>query len=74
MSDDLTMKVASVPDREFLIAELWAGNGQFAEVSKESGDLQIEVYPREDGQPWLLRLDELLRVLAQAEVRLLPKV
>jgi hypothetical protein len=74
MSDDLTMKVASVPDREFLIAELWAANAQFAEVSKESGDLQIEVYPREDGQPWLLRLDELLRVLAQAEVRLLPKV
>ena len=74
MNDELTMKVASVPDRNFLIAEVWAGDAQFAEVSKESGDLRVQVYPRDDGQPWTLRLEELLRVLAQAEIRLLPKV
>jgi hypothetical protein len=58
--------LASPPDREFLVAELWAGDEQWAEVNREAGAIRVEIYGRRDGQPWLLDVDEALSALGRA--------
>ncbi|HIC7214043.1 hypothetical protein [Burkholderia stabilis] len=55
----LTAQVASVMDRENLIYEIWLGNKQVAEISKEPGcDYSIEIYANEEGAAWNFDLKE----------------
>jgi hypothetical protein len=64
---------ASLPWREFLVAELWVGGiqgVQMAEVNQEGDELEIEIYAREDGEPWRVSCRELADALAAAGRRL----
>jgi hypothetical protein len=70
MSEAITVDIASPPDREYLVAELFSENEQWAEVNQESGSLTVELYPRRDGQPWSLGFEETLMALRQAQQRL----
>ena len=44
--------IADLPDREELVAELWMDRECWGEISKEKGEVVLELYPRRDGEPW----------------------
>ena len=41
-----------------------------AEINQESDQLMVELYPRQDGKPWVLRYSDLVDSLAKAKERL----
>ncbi len=54
----MRMGIASPPDREKLVAELFYDDEQWAEIHQESEQLTLQLYPRRDGQPWEFSFDE----------------
>jgi len=66
-----TVNLASPPDRERLVAEVFLNDVQVAEINQESGDLSVEIYPRPDGKPWSMPYEDLLKCLESAKSRLL---
>ena len=66
----MTVDLASPPDREKLVAQISFDREQWAEVHQETGALTLELYPRQDGKPWLLSFDEALTALQHARKRL----
>jgi hypothetical protein len=67
----ISITIASLPDRDDLVAELWLGDEQVGEVSKDAVDVfRIELYPAPAGTPWRFRLDDLVAALGQAKDRL----
>ncbi|VHO05348.1 hypothetical protein RHT_01725 [Candidatus Rhabdochlamydia sp. T3358] len=63
--------IASLPDRENLVAEICYEGVQWVEISQEANESIIQFYshPRQDY--WEFVLDEALEALAQAKKRLL---
>ncbi len=57
---------ATAPDREKWVAELWWGNEMWGEVNQELPRLMVELYPHRTGEPWILPLEDVLRVLQRA--------
>ena len=53
-----------------MVAEIWYGRCQFAEVNQESGELAVQVYSHPDGSEWLFSYEYLLGVLAKAKLKL----
>ena len=68
----MNITIASLPDREKIVAELWQGNDHFAEINQEGEILMVEVYPRPDGKPWAIPFEELVSALREATTRLGP--
>jgi len=68
--DDIRIGIISPPDRELLTAEIMVGGEQWAELNQESGQLQLEFYPRQDGQPWVMAFDTAIQALATAKEKL----
>ena len=67
----MSMDIASPPDREKLVAELFYENEQWAELHQESNTgLTLELYPRPDTQPWSFPLADALSALQVASRRL----
>ena len=62
--------ISSPPDREKLVAEIFFGDTQWAEINQESGDLQVEFYARPDGEPWQIDFQDALAALNEAKQRL----
>ena len=58
--------IASLPDREKVVAEIWFGEFQFAEISRESEELAVQVFPHPRGAEWLFKYADLMEVLAEA--------
>ena len=70
-----TVEIASVPDRDELVAEVWSGDQLLAELRVEAGVVRIQLYPPPDGPPdgaphWDVPYDELLAALQTARTRL----
>lgn len=65
--------VASVPDREELVAEIFFDDVQVAELNTEFGDLLIELYPRPDRKAWCLDAEQFLQAVVEAKIALLGK-
>ncbi len=66
----IKIQIASLPDRENVVAELWVGNVQVAEVSKEDGPLRVELYSPPGANHLDLPLDEFLDALQRAKENL----
>jgi hypothetical protein len=68
MASDLRVLIASVPDREHVVVEIWRANVQIAEVSRTSDGDRLEIYflDAEDGR-LVLDLPEFMESLEQAE-------
>ena len=64
--------ISSPPDREHLVAEIFFGEIQWAEINQEGNELEVEIYPRPDGEPWRLGFAEIVSALDQARSKLLP--
>lgn len=45
------IQIASPPDREELVAELWVGSEQIAELRKQAGTVRVQLYAC-SGAPW----------------------
>ncbi len=41
---DFSIEIASSPDREQLVAEIWYKNQMIAEINQEKEDLELEFY------------------------------
>jgi hypothetical protein len=66
-----TVEIASVPDRDDLVAEIWWGEAMVAELYRGStGAVEIEIYPAKSHAPWNFDLASWLGVLAEAKRRL----
>lgn len=59
--------IASPPDRDFLVAEIWFENDHFAELNIERGEVRVELYPHPTRELWDLPLAVLKQALKQAE-------
>lgn len=71
MTTDWRVTVASPPDREGLVAEVFFGDVQWAEINQDSGTLEVEFYPRPDGGFWCLPLETVFAALLDAKSRLI---
>jgi hypothetical protein len=69
MSSAFSIQVTDVPDREELVAEVWWGDSQVAELRTEGGPARIEIYARPEG-PWDFELSDLLSILERARAEL----
>lgn len=62
----LELILASPPDREQLVAEIWNGRNQCAEISWSSAGLLVELYGPGSGGGHLVAFEELRRLLDDA--------
>jgi hypothetical protein len=64
------IEVASVDDRESLVAELWWHDHQVAELSDDDNRLRLEIYKPATGRYWEFDYSEFARALLELETRL----
>jgi len=62
----IELTVASLPDRDRVVVELWRGAVQLAEVSKEDGTYRVEFYVEQGTNSLALELEELEEALGRA--------
>jgi hypothetical protein len=60
--------IASPPDREELVAEIFFDDVRWAEVNQEHSSLEVEFYPRPDRKPWQMELQDALDSLGEQNV------
>jgi hypothetical protein len=63
--------ISSPPDREKLVAEIFFGDCQWAELNQEHDEFRLEFYSRPDGQPWHISLLAVEEALKSAKERLI---
>jgi hypothetical protein len=70
MKDTHRICISSPPDREKLVAEIFFGDMQWAEINQEGDTLEVEFYPRPNGEPWRIDYKDALKALDEAKLRL----
>ena len=67
----LTVEIASVPDRDNTVAEIWLEDEMIAEATQDdTGVCIVEVYPNPNGGAWRVDLEDLVQALSIAKNRL----
>ena len=75
MQPRLTFTIASVPDRESLVAELWKEDEMWGEILiLQNKGMKLTIYPNRFGEPWDFYLIELQKVLEEAKTKLQSKL
>jgi hypothetical protein len=64
------IKIASVPHRERLVAEIYYNNNHWVEISDEQEELMVQFYRHPIKRYWEFPLEEALEVLERAKKRL----
>jgi hypothetical protein len=65
------VQLASCPDRDRLVAEIWWNDQMIAEMRQSSDDSRyIDLYPSPSRIPWSFKLEEWLSAIKEAERRL----
>ncbi len=67
---EMKICISSPPDREFLVAEIFVGNEQIAEINQENEKAEVEIYPRKSGDFWRINYEDLIMVLEEAKQKL----
>lgn len=68
---NFTIEIASVPDRDDVVAEIWWGDAMVAELHRgASGGAEIEIYATESNDPWSFDLASWLAALTEAQRKL----
>lgn len=70
MKDKPRICLSSPPDREKLVAEIFYGDAQWAELNQERDTIEAIFYPRPDGEPWRIDYEDAQRALDEAKRRL----
>jgi hypothetical protein len=73
MSQKARVCISSPPDRKYLVAEIFFGSEQWAELSQEGDNLRLEIYPRQNGRQWSLNFQEVVESLNEAKEKLQAK-
>jgi hypothetical protein len=69
MTSKIEVMLASPPDRDELVAQLFATNeGQWGEVFRDEDQYVVEIYG--SASPWKFTLDELIQALEKARAGL----
>jgi hypothetical protein len=69
--DIFRITLASPPDRERLVADIFVDSTQIAELNREhESGLKLELYARPDGQPWSVDLQAFLTAVHDASAAL----
>jgi hypothetical protein len=69
--DRFRITIASLPDRENLVAEVIYDDVEWAEISQETrGEMIIQFYPHPRQEFWEFPLDQALLALEQAKQKL----
>lgn len=63
--------IASLPDRERLVAEILYNGIQWAEISQETDQLMIQFYSHPQKKHWEFAFEEAFKILEQAKNKLL---
>ena len=66
MSLEPRICISSPPDRDKLVAEIFFGANQWAELNQEDGTLRLEFYSLPAGEFWQLSWDETAGALKEA--------
>jgi hypothetical protein len=65
------LQVASSPDRDELVTEIWWNNQMVAEVRRGSdANRYIDLYPSPARTPWSFRLEDWLAAMKEAESKM----
>ncbi len=67
----MTITVASVPDREGLVAELWYGDEQWGEIFQEGDELRLALYPNPNHSFWNFDSGDAANAIQTAKKKLL---
>ncbi|WP_315710638.1 hypothetical protein [Brenneria uluponensis] len=71
MTSKLTAQIASLPDRDNVVYEIYYGTNQVAEISNEPDlGLQIEIFTCSDGGNWIFNFNEFRSLIEQAEINI----
>ena len=65
----LTIDIASSPDRENLVAEIWQGDEMIAEINQENENLELEIFAGENGK-LKLKYNDFVNALKRASEKL----
>lgn len=66
-----TVEIASVPDRDDLVAEIWQQDEMVAEIQRApDGRFLLELYPCRNQKPWSFDLQDWMTALSEAQTRL----
>lgn len=65
------INIASLPDRENLVAEIVYDEVQWAEISQESEEMMIQFYPHPRQEFWEFPINEALLILQKPKKALL---
>ena len=63
--------IASLPNKERLVAEIYYDNMYWVQISQETDELVIQFYPHPRQTYWEFSLDEALEILNRAKSKLL---
>ncbi len=70
--ENFRITIASLPDRENLVAEISYKNKQIAEINQETKELIIQLYaPCKEQKYWEFSLDEFQKIVEEAKQRLI---
>jgi hypothetical protein len=70
MSEKMRGCISSPPDRERLVAEIFLGDGQWAELNQDGNKLDLEICPERSGEYWSLDFEGVVDILVEAKRRL----
>ncbi|WP_277633340.1 hypothetical protein [Avrilella dinanensis] len=68
----LTIEIASAPDRENLVAEIWQEDEMIAEINQESENLELEIFADKNGK-LKLKYDDFVDALKKAKEKLVDE-
>ena len=69
--NDFYITVASLPDREHLVAEIFYKEFQWVEISQECEELIIQFYPHPRQSYWEFSYEEAIKILEEAKNKLM---
>jgi hypothetical protein len=70
---DFEFVIASTPDREKVICEIYYQNELIGEISQETSELLLEIYPSTVQKWWAIPLFQFQTALEEAKTHLLGK-
>lgn len=65
-----SINLASLPDRDNVVAEIWHGKYLLAELRREGDSLRLQLYPGPNGAPWDVPHHDFVQALVHAEQQL----
>lgn len=69
-NNDFQITIASLPDREHLVAEVLYKGVQWAEISQETEEIVVQLYPHPRQHYWEFPYDDAVAALQQAKQKL----